>query len=468
MPVTQDGPSHVYNAAIAAASNDESAPFAHLFVTREGIRPNAASHAILATLGPRFGWAAAERIVILMALVGTLVAAMLLVRGALPLVAFAAWLASSWFVWMGFYDFALSLPWFVALVLLLARSPPTRGPLLLQLLLAPLYLTHFFTFAVGVVLATVVFAARAAGRSRFAWRELLPVVPAIALLLLEMATGAGGAPAWTTAPAARLRDFATADFIVTVVWLDGVVGVATMLTVVSVVAGVVYRWRAAPVPWGDTSTLAAFGAVLVLLSLAAPDAVGEGGYVPARMRLLGVVALLPAMTAAAARLSRRRQLLAAVVLMATLGWRSFLLAREARAMGEMTAEVGGLLERAGARDGAWLVTRLSAYRRWPFRIGAYRHLGERAAVDRRLVVLNNYEALYGIFSVSWRGRPDWVFFRPRDGSLVATLVPGDIRWSGPMHVLHERTARVVPDSTLEVVGMHVGRRFAVSTVRKHR
>lgn len=138
-------------------------------------------------------------------------------------------------------------------------------------------------------------------------------------------------------------------------------------------------------------------------------------------------------------------------------------------MRAVNAEVAGLLDRARVQEGEWMVTRLSAYRRWPFRIGAYRHLGERHAVTRRLVVLNNYEALYGIFSVSWRSRPDWIFFRPLDASLAASLVPGDIEWSGAMHVLHERQHRVVAaDSALQVVSTFAGGRFAVTTMRKRR
>jgi hypothetical protein len=245
-----------------------------------------------------------------------------------------------------------------------------------------------------------------------------------------------------------------------------VVGIAFMLALSTLVWNVISARRAGAAPI-TASPLVLLGASMIIGSLFAPDAIGEGGYVPARMRLLGVAALLPALATRCARSSSRARIVAAMLLLGVLAGRSLLLRSESRAMSEVTGEVAALLERVPVRPGEWMVTRLSTYRRWPVRVGVYRHLGERAAVPRGLVVLNNYEALYGIFSVSWRERPDWIVFRPVDATLAATFVPGDVGWSGPIHVLHERDRRIVSaDSALQVVSSHAGHRFAVTTLRQ--
>lgn len=472
VPVTQDGPSHVYNAATAVAAREGVSPQAALFVARDDIRPNLASFAGLSLLGPRVGWPGAERIIIVLCLLATLASALLLVSArAMPLIVLSGWLASSWFVWMGFYDFALSIPGFLALVWLLTLASTPRRRLALQGVLALLYFTHLFTFAIGVAFVTVTSALRSMADEKRDWRQLLAAVPGVLALLLEVAVGGDGGsttPAWSTGPLTRMRDFVTADFFVTVLWLDSVVGIVFMLALATVVWPVISARRDGSASI-TASPLVLLGASMIIGSLFAPDAIGEGGYVPARMRLLGIAALLPALSARCARTSSRAQLAAAGLLLSVLAARSLLLRQESQAMSEVTGEVEALLDRVPVRRGEWMVTRLSTYRRWPVRVGVYRHLGERAAVSRGLVVLNNYEALYGIFSVSWRERPDWIVFRPVDATLAATFVPGDIDWSGPIHVLHERNRRIVPaDSLLQVVSSHPGARFAVTTLRQRR
>jgi hypothetical protein len=469
VPVTQDGPSHVYNAAIAAAARRESAPFAQLFDARADLRPNVASHWILTSLGPRIGWRGAERAILVVALLGCLLAALIVARKAIPVIVFSGWLASNWFFWMGFYDFVLSVPCFVALTLLLTSTPTTARHIAIQVVLAALYLTHLFTFAAGVAATLLVFAQRATQPGRAGWREIVPALPALFILLLEVMTGVGGPPRWTAAVSERLRDAATGDFVTTVVWLDGVVGSAFVLGMI----WVAWRFMAARggrLPrWSELSPLTVFGVALLVLSVAAPDSIGEGGYVPARMRLIGALAVLPVVAGACARLSRRTQLGLGIVLSTALAWRSVLLRAESYAMQDVTREVSALLARAGARDGAWMVTRLAAYRRWPFRVGVYRHLGARVAVERGLIVLNNYEALYGVFSVSWRARPDWVQFRRDRETLLASFVPGTLSWNGPMYVLHERAHRVhSADPRMTIAGVQSGPRFAVTTLRQQR
>lgn len=469
VPVTQDGPSHVYNAAVAAQARKGTAPFAQLFQARADLRPNVASHWILTALGPRLGWRGAERTILLVALLGCLITALIVAGRAIPVIVFSGWLASSWFFWMGFYDFVLSVPCFVALTLLLTSPPTTGRHIAIQVALAALYLTHLFTFAAGVAVTLLVFARRATQSGRAGWREVLPALAALFILMLEVLAGGGvgGSPRWTATLTDRLRDAATGDFVTTVVWLDGAVGAAFVLVMIWLAwRSMVARGGRLP-GWSELSPLTTFGVMLLLLSVMAPDSIGEGGYVPARMRLIGALALLPAIAGACATLSRRSQLGLAIALSIALAWRSVLLRAEARAMQDVTREVAVLLDRAGASRGAWMVTRLTAYRRWPFRVGVYRHLGARVAVDRGLVVLNNYEALYGVFSVSWRARPDWVQFRPDQHTLLASFVPGELSWNGPMYVLHERAHRVRSgDPRLTVAGVQAGPRFTITSLRQ--
>src|SRR5207248_1568794 len=83
---------------------------------------------LLAWLGRLVGWPIAERALCTIAIVATFaVLARLSAGGPLPasiaLASVAGWLSQGWFLWMGFYDFALSLAGYAALVLVL-RLPP--------------------------------------------------------------------------------------------------------------------------------------------------------------------------------------------------------------------------------------------------------------------------------------------------------------------------------------------------------
>src|SRR5881227_3999429 len=133
--VTTDGPSHVYNALVADAVLSERAPYArYLEFDRDWTRPDRTAQFLLMGLGRVVGFETAERVVFTLAVVATLAGFLaLLVRshsgqGGAPLVALApaaGWLAQTWFVWMGFYDFALSLALYAALLLVL-RSEERR------------------------------------------------------------------------------------------------------------------------------------------------------------------------------------------------------------------------------------------------------------------------------------------------------------------------------------------------------
>ncbi|MGH7699134.1 MAG: hypothetical protein ACREMJ_01225, partial [Gemmatimonadales bacterium] len=118
-------------------------------------------------------------------------------------------------------------------------------------------------------------------------------------------------------------------------------------------------------------------------------------------------------------------------------------------------------------QGAWLRTRFTAPRRAHYAIARYHHIADRLAVRRGYVVLDNYEALYHVFPVSWRTRPDWVTFRPSTEGLTVRLVPGDRRWPNVLYVLHESGGRLqAADPRIEIGPTLAEGRFALTPVRR--
>jgi len=466
-PATQDGPSHVYNAALATWVRAGQAPFDSAFAVKTGVQPNVATQVGLSMLGARLGWPLAERGFVSVVLLASFLTVLVLAPCDAFAVMLAAWFGSSWFLWMGFYDFALSIPCFILLLLVLRRPPGEARALGILVALGLLYFTHVFTLAVGTGLAafTIGVDARA---SRGSWRELwvvAPAIPAIAVGMLGGGAGSGGM-AWTEPMLGRITDAGTGDFLTTLVDLDSVVGV---IVVVAITVAVTSRLRRSADAARGLTAVEMFGVALLLLSLLAPDAIGEGGYIPVRMRILGALALFPAMVGAIQKLSPTVRRAAAAVLLAGFVLRTGWLVREGRVVDANRDTAQRLLVQAGATDGAWMVSRLTVYRDWPSRIGVYRHLAEAIATSPAITVVNNYETLNDIFLVRWRNRPDWVLFRPAGDTLRAELSPGSLTPPGPIFVLHERGRPVAAgDSTLHVARTVVGGSFAVTVLEKRR
>jgi hypothetical protein len=462
-PATQDGPSHVYNAALATWVRGGQAPFDSAFEIKTGVQPNAATQLGLSILGEHLGWPMAERVFVSVVLVASFLAILAMAQSEPLVTMIAAWFASSWFLWMGFYDFALSIPCFVLLLVVLRRPPGEARSLGILIALVLLYFSHVFTLAIGTGLAAFAIGADArAGRS--AWRELWVVVPAMLALAIGVAGGGAGSGgmAWTEPMLARLADLGTGDFLTTLVDLDSAVGVIVIL---GVAIAVVSRLRPSGENARGLTAVETCGVALLLLSLLAPDSIGEGGYIPARMRILGALALFPAMVAALRRLSPIMTRTAAAVLLAVFAVRAGWLVREARAVDANRVLVQRLLADAGATEGAWIVSRLTVYRDWPSRVGVYRHLAEGVATSPASVVVNNYESLNDIFFVHWRTRPDWVSFRPAGDTLRAQLIPGRLAPRGPIFVLHERGRPIsASGSTVAVLRTVEAGAFAVTAL----
>jgi len=466
--VTTDGSSHVYNAMAADAVRAGNPPYASaLLVNPPGVRPNRAAGLLLEWLGRAVGWELGERLVVTLIVAATfgLVVTLVDQRGSLPAVA-AAWLSHNWFMWMGFYDFALSLPCFAALVLLLRRPPTAQRHLWLQAVLGLSYLTHLLTFAVGMGLAATVMAMEAAGR-RASWRQLAALVPAAVMLSVALGTGVTGGQALTWEnPGKALLGLLFGDVVRTFHPLDAIGG--TPLITASIATGLYHLLGTRRRGLDPLDPAAAVGLALLLLSPLAPAALGVGSYLPLRLQMLGIIALLPAVGRATARLRFRDSQIAAAVLLLGFAVHTARAIRAAEAVARNLDVIDHLFVAAGAGPGAWVRTRIVNQRAGLFRISGYRHLVDRLAARRGFVVLDNYEALYGVFSIAWRRRPDWLALRPApSGGLILQLVPGELRWASDLYLLHERTWPVaVVDTRLALGATATSASFAVAQLRR--
>ena len=470
--VTNDGASHLYNAMVAAAVKAQRPPFATYYqVEGGGVRPNQTAQFLLVQLGERLDWEVAERILVTIAIGVTFgVLVLLVARQGLAVSAATAalvtWLSHNWFVWMGLYDFTLSVACYGALLLLLARPLTAFRFVLVQATLALLYLTHFFTFAVAIGLCVVVLAWRAVFR-RGPWRALWALAPAALLYVIEVGSGGPGAGSVTwTDPWESLVGLLTGDFVVIAHPVDAIAGVAVMgaawITVFSRLREVRRHGL------GVLSGSEAFGISLLALSVISPYRVGEGWLIPIRLRFLGVVTLLPAMAEMVAQVGVRWRRAAATVLVIGFVAHAAFIVRDSRNVHRDLLLVDRLLTRAGVADGAWVRTRLTTYRRGLFHVAAYRNLVARIAVRRRLVVLDDDEALYGVFATTWRARPDWVTFRKSAGGFTIRLVPGVVRCPPDgVYVLHERERVLqLADSGLELGPTVSEQGFSVTQVKR--
>src|ERR1051325_6565498 len=470
--VTPGGPSHVYNALVADAIESGRLPYArYMALDTDPTRPNQASHALLVALGRTVGWETGERVVFTLAVVATLAALLALLArpGGTALAALApaaAWLTQTWFVWMGFYDFALSLACYAALVLVLERAPTPRRRLLAQGIFAALYLTHFLTFAVGTGLALATAGWRALARQG-RWGEVGVAGAWLALRLLEGSIGATGVSGAVTAaaPWLGLVGLVVGDFVMSVHPLDAVGGVLIMAAVWFTLGS---RLRAGQRDGlASVSAAEVFGLLLLVLSVVGPDQVGEGGFTAIRLRCLGAITLLPSVTMALRGVRAPALGVAAVVALAALAAHGALIVRDARQVHRDLSQLETLFTDDRVPEGAWLRTRFGAYRRGLYSIAKYSHIADRLAARRRFVVLDNYESYTRAFAVLWRGRPDWLTFRRSTEGFTVRMIPGDIPWPNVLYVLHEGDQRLQSaDSRIEIGPTRFGGRFALTPVRR--
>lgn len=463
--VTTDGPSHVYNAMVAAAARAGRPPYAALLEAPISARPAQLSMLSLEALAHVLPGEAAERVFVSLIMAATLGVVLLRSHGlgwpvTAALAALGAWLAHSWFVWMGFYDFALSLVEYAGMILLLARPVTRRRQFALAALLLLLYCTHFFTLAVsaGLLLTTALYRKRTGENPR---PELRLVGLAIALLLLGVRAGGteGAQPIWA-GPWPAMVGLAVGDVVRSFHPGDAVGGISL---VGSCLVAVAIRLRAAGTrPPAEV----VFGIGLLGLSLVAPESIGVGGRIPLRLQILGILSLLGAVAAAARTLQGRWVVsLAAVVILAFLGHAAYVIA-VSRDVADDERVLDGLLTATGVTEGAWVRTCFEDNERGLFRIPGYSHLVDRIATRRRLVVLDNYQSYASIFAVKWRARPDQLAIRKTPTALALGIVPGEVHWTPALYLVTESEATpYADDGRLRLDPTAAEGDFAVTRIR---
>lgn len=465
--VTTDGPSHLYNAFVAYAVRSGAAPFASYLEYVPGVGRTRISELLLMWFGPLLGWEGAERLVLSVAVGGALAVLVLLVAAtpgppATSLVPAAGWLAQSWFTWMGFYDFVLSLAVLGLLVIMLRARPLTHRHLLgAQLLLAMLFWTHLFTLAIGVgLLGVVVLTRLVMGELRPG--HMLVVVPGAALVVLSLGLGPGSdGVAWSSWVKVVAGLF-VGDFVVSFHRAGLLAGVLLMGLVWVAVGQRGRRWFAGSS--GPLDGTEVFGLLLLLGSLVAPDRIGEGSYIPARMRFLSVVILLPMVAQYVVAVRRPWQSALVIAWLASLTFQGVFVIRSSRRVERDLADMRATLERVGAHPGSWIAMVTGDAERHLFRISGYLHVVDRAALTLRMVQVDNYEAELRSFPVNWCRRPDRLTYRNADSSVVIAVRERELPLAGSVFVVHESHVRIVSGDVRATIGRRVDSGAFATTV----
>jgi hypothetical protein len=437
-PVTTDGPSHTYNAAVSVALLRGDPLYGQNFSYDGSIAPNRAAGTLLRWIGPQVGWISAERIILSSAIGATFLLLLLRIRRQRATmfpaaILGAAWLAQSWFVWMGFFDFSLSVVVFLALVLTLEEPDSAASAALLQVLALLLAFTHVLALAVGVTLMAGVVVMRVIRRESDRRALLIPILP-LALVLFVLSGGPAGQGdiLWGDKIKA-IAGLLIGDFVVTFSEIDLVAG-ATIMAGFWLTAGRLLRQPVLRLP-----TVSLFGLALIVGSVIVPDHVGEGSYIAARLRYLGVICLVPEIvrTLELAGTWVRRSVTA--VLATALVGHAVLAIAKSGAVGRDEALIGQLLTEAGVGVGDAVQTGLTDHERGLFRLSPYAHLLDRVATGRRLLVVDNYEIGLSVFPVDWRTPLERIDVTPTDGGLRLGVQPG-ARLGRPIYILHEAEA----------------------------
>jgi hypothetical protein len=467
VPPTTDGPNHLYNAFVEHDLDTGGTAYRAVYRLRPGLAPNLAAGEVLIRLGPVVGWRRAEKILLSLAILLPLVA-LLTLGGASDWIAIVAVgaLVQNWFVWMGFYDFALSIAPFALLATVPTRTRGVTRVVLTQALLLALFFTHLFTFAAGIgLLLGRTLWRRANGRGSV-W-EGLNALPALALFVVAFSSagrvgGVGPGVSWGN-PLRGVLGLVVGDVLVTFHPLYLLAGVALM-TGVSWTAARVLR-RVGREGWKSLDSITAAGLSLLAISLAVPDAMVEGSYVRARVRLLAIILLLPALltTLRGAGASARRGVVigGGLFLVLHAGWLMVL----GRRLESDRRDLAAALDAAGARPGDWLQTLLRDKERGFYRISAYLHLSDRLASEQGLVVLDNYEAYLQNFAVAWLRVPDQLVAAPSGSGWALRREPRELCPATPILVVHERDRALrSTDSLVAVGGSDVRGAFGVTPV----
>jgi hypothetical protein len=442
--VTQDGPAHLYNAEILARSFDPGSPFRAAYRVNWQPLPNWAGHLVQAGLyliaSPRRANLAVNALT-LAGFAGSVLWLRWRIAGACGLgpAALLAALLSMNVAWLlGFTSFLLGACLFPLTLGLwwTGRHRLGGGRVAgLALLLVLGYFSHLISLVLTVIgLAVLAVATPSPGPA--AWTARLARTTAAALPLLPLGSvyfalsrrGGGMSPEWNhlttlrswrawvaqfgwvdpiSIASKRVLPFLAAPtrgaaLLAPVVWLEVALGLALAATIWTHART---RTRSRPRSRPERRGWFVLAALLILGGLAAPDTLGpsHGHYLPQRIVLLGLVALVPVLDLDPRRWAVRGCVLALVVavsVQSALVWdHAFTAQRTAGAFWRARAAVG-----AGQRVAALLV-RL----RGRFRANPLLHADCLLGLGTGNVIWGNYETRYYYFPVQFQAaldRPD--------------------------------------------------------------
>jgi len=456
---TADGPAHVYNSYLACQTRAGIEPFASYYRLRTMPRSNFATDTAFRFLGPMVGWQRAERVWFTWITLLCATTWFFTIRQAagVPLAAATAgWFANNWFLWMGFYDFSLSLAFFLAFSNVVHRWGSRGFWRNVVLLLLLLYAAHLFTFAMATALLGFLIGWRVLRKESRPW--LLAVcVPFTLLIALELALGSGGQGeiSWTSGWHGVFKAAAgwiIGDAFLSFSWSGLAAGLSVM---VFVWMGLAQRCRVRPGE-GNWGGIEVFLLISVLGSCVAPDVIGSGSYTSARWRIGAVLLALPLTATAFESLRRRRWFpLLSPVLLGLLCIQSAAVIRESLAVAAKAEAVYQALAAAKPPKGAWVMALPSVDPRLTLRIPPFMKVLERAALRLELNNAQNYEPSQGNFEVRWRAIPPRLRFDARAAGFLVTRMDAINAEFPPVWVLHEADVTLFSGTPDLLIGQRV-------------
>lgn len=436
--VTQDGPAHLYNAQIITRSSDPDSTLSRYYRVRREPLPNWVGHLSLAALLRVIPPRVADRLMTTVTLAGFAASIVWLRwrvvgwRG-MPMAALLAVVLACNIPWLlGFTSFMLGACLFpLTLGLWWHRRDRlwTQIPILWGLMILG-YFSHLVSLGLTVV-GLGVLALFAAGERRLArvgWTALglLPLIPLGWIYVGLTREGGAMRPVW----AHLTNPFSPRSWFTQITWADPItlagkfflpfredsfVGYALLAPFVIflmalALEGISMAWdrwfsHSRPTMWPDRRGWGILASLLILGGIACPDTLGEshGNYLPQRVLLFGLVALVPFLDLQLKNWAGRAAALALTwVLLIQSG---FLWEYAATSNQNVTAFLRARRAIGTNQRVATLLTDIPSR----FRANPILHADNLLGVDTENILWSNYETRHYYFPVQFReglDRPD--------------------------------------------------------------
>jgi len=402
---TGDGPCHVYNAWLLRelATGHATPAIREFYAIDWRPHPNWISHAFLAVAMSIAPPLVAEKLLFSLVLLVFLGGAWTFARAHDPdnaVYAFLAFpLAFHWLLLSGFYNFCLSFGLYLITIAVWWRrrnEPSMKALLIVAVLLLLCYFSHPMSAALAVASIGVLWLATLRGRPlRHHGLHLVALLPVIALLqwFLTSHSGeeiTGGAPV----PRAELLEWLTSTHLIfTFDERQLVLGrvLFALVVILMVLTAVVERRRA------EVDGFLFVALALVLVYFFAPSESPGRAWINQRMSLFLIFAPLPWLTPRLPRYAKRT--LVTLLSIVALGNVALQL-HHFRMASDATAEFLAPL-RAAEHDRV-LLPLLFQRTVPPASLGFRAHAVEYAAIEKRLIDLDNYQPRTGYFPIRYR------------------------------------------------------------------